>query len=78
MSVHEHRKWEKKMSTLHKAISEIRALESDEIDLVNGGDISAEVAATISYSTIQVSTPVGSITVSVPDDASPDVSFDWS
>lgn len=68
------------MATLQKTVSEIRALEVEEIDLVGGGfSLSGETTEQITMSAVSYVSNGQHITITVPDDSQQDagISIDW-
>jgi len=63
------------MATIHKALSEIRELKHEEVDLV-GGAFSAEDTTGLTESAHMYCTDHGCYAVSTPDDSQLDVSLD--
>jgi hypothetical protein len=63
------------MSLLQKAITEIRDLRQEEIDVV-GGAWSQETSHTLTTCAVQYCTPNGCYSAVVPDDSTTDTSTD--
>lgn len=64
------------MALIQKALSEVRELQNEEIDLV-GGAWSAEVTRGLTSSVVgQYCAPDGCHTIVAPDDVSLDMAFD--